>query len=57
MFDNEFYQMSIKDNVLLLDITEKENVKIPHMDLKKLKYILFKKLKIDNQVHGIAHGT
>ena len=47
MFDNEFYQMSIKDNVLLLDITEKENVKIPHMDLKKLKYILFKKLKIN----------
>ena len=39
--------MSIKDNMILLDITEKENVKIPHMDLEKLKYILFKKLKIN----------
>ena len=33
--------------MILLDITEKENVKIPHMDLEKLKYILFKKLKIN----------
>ena len=47
MFDNEFYQMSIKDNMILLDITDNENVKIPHMDLEKLKYILYKKLKIN----------
>ena len=38
--------MSTDDNMIILDITENENEKIPHMNLIQLKDIIFKKLKL-----------
>ena len=46
-FDNEFYKMSIYDNMIIFDIAQSENVNIPHMNLEQLKDILFKKLKVN----------
>ena len=45
-FDNDFYKMSIKDNMIIMEISENENIKIPHINLAQLKNILFKKLKL-----------
>ena len=45
--DNGFYKMCVKDNIIIFDITNQEEVCIPHMTLTNLKAILFKKLKIN----------
>ena len=45
-FDNEFYKMSILDNLIIFEITANEDLKIPHMNLNQLKDIIFKKLKL-----------
>ena len=46
-YDNEMYDMFIKDNEIIFDITAKENIAIPQMSLTQLKDILFKKLKLN----------
>ena len=46
-YDNEFYKMSIQDNMIIFDITMNENINIPQMNLVQLKDILFKKLKLN----------
>ena len=45
-FNNEFYKTSFGDNMVIMEISENENVKIPHINLSQLKDILFKKLKV-----------
>ena len=56
-YDNELYDMIVKDNMIIFDITAEEEVKIPKMTLKILKDILFKKLKINkaNVVENNEH--
>ena len=44
-YDNNIYEMFVKDNMIIFDITSQEEVKIPHMNLTQLKKIIFQKLK------------
>ena len=44
-YDNDIYDMFLKDNMIIFDITAEEEVKIPHMNMTKLKKIIFQKLK------------
>jgi hypothetical protein len=44
---NQFYEMCIKDNIIIFEITSDENVLIPHMQLTDLKDILFRRLKLN----------
>ena len=44
-YNNHFYEMIIKDNMIIFDITAEEEIQIPLMSLRQLKDILFKKLK------------
>ena len=44
-YNNHFYEMIIKDNMIIFDITAEEEIQIPLMNLRQLKDILFKKLK------------
>ena len=44
-YDKMFYDMIVKDNMIIFDITSKEDMKIPHMNITQLKDIIFKKLK------------
>ena len=46
-YDNDMYDMFEKDNMVTFDITSKEAMKIPHMNLTDLKHILFKKLQVN----------
>ena len=46
-YDNEFYKMAVFDDMIIFDITENEDTQIPHMNLTRLKDILFKKLKLN----------
>ena len=46
-FDNKFYKTFIEDNMVIMEITENENVEIPHINLVQLKNIIFKKLKVN----------
>ena len=46
-YNNDFYEMIIKDNMIIFDITADEEIQIPLMSLKQLKDILFKKLKLN----------
>ena len=46
-FNDELYEMSAADIRIILDITENENVNIPHMNLTQLKHIIFQKLKLN----------
>ena len=46
-YDNEFYKMIIKDNMIIFEITSEEKIEIPEMNLSDLKRILFKKLKLN----------
>ena len=45
--DHGFYQMCLEDNMMIFQITQDEDIKIPHMTLQNLKDILFKKLKLN----------
>ena len=45
-YDNEFYNMAVKDNMIIFDITANSDIKIPKMKLTDLKDILFHKLKL-----------
>ena len=45
-FDNEIYKIFRRDNMTLIDITANEDVKIPPMNMGRLKNIIFKKLKL-----------
>ena len=38
--------MCVEDNIIILELSTKENLKIPHIYLSDLKTILFKKLKL-----------
>ena len=44
-YDNKLHSRVVHDNMIIFDITSHEKEKIPHIDLKQLKEILFKKLK------------
>ena len=39
--------MFVRDNMIIFDITTKNELKIPHMNLTELKKILFQKLKLN----------
>ena len=39
--------MCEQDNMIILEISENENLKIPHMKIENLKDILFKRLKLN----------
>ena len=45
-YDGPFYNMCVKDNQIIFEITSQETMSIPHMTLNNLKDILFKKLKL-----------
>ena len=45
--NNEFYKMSVKDNMIIFEITRSESLLVPHMTITNLKDILFKKLKLN----------
>ena len=45
-YDAPFYNMCVKDNQIIFEITSQETVNIPQMTLNNLKDILFKKLKL-----------
>ena len=42
-----FYRMCYEDNLIIFDIAEQEDIKIPKMTLGNLKDILFKKLRLN----------
>ena len=46
-YDNEVYDMFVKDNMIIFEIISDEEIKIPHMTITQLKDILFKKLKLN----------
>ena len=46
-YDKEFYDMIVKDNMIIFDITSEEQIEIPKMSLIQLKDIIFKKLKVN----------
>ena len=45
--DHAFYKMCQLDNMIIFEISQSENVKIPHMNIENLRNILFKKLKLN----------
>jgi hypothetical protein len=46
-FDNSFYNMCVEDNIIIIfELSSREEVRIPHMQVSDLKDILFKKLKL-----------
>ena len=45
-FDDNFYKMCIEDNEAIFQLASNSDLKIPHMQLKDLEHILFKKLKL-----------
>ena len=42
-----FYQMCYEDNLIIFDVVEQDEIKIPRMNLENLKDIIFKKLKLN----------
>ena len=46
-FNQEFYEMMANDDRIIFELSENENYIIPHIDLKQLKEILFKKMKLN----------
>ena len=46
-YDDKFYDMIVKDNMIIFDITSDEELEIPKMTLIQLKDILFKKLTLN----------
>ena len=46
-YDNDIYDMFVKDNMIIFDITSDEDILIPHMSIVQLKDILLKKLKLN----------
>ena len=47
IIDNEFYNMCLKDNEIIIQLTSDDEIVIPHMTLTDLKEILFKRLKLN----------
>ena len=45
--NHEFYKMCEQDNMIILEISQNENLKIPHMNIQNLTDILFKRLKLN----------
>ena len=45
-FRDNFYKMSVADNMMIFDITANSDIKIPAMSLSQLKEIVFKRLKL-----------
>ena len=45
--NHEFYKMCEQDNMIILEISQHENLKIPHMNIQNLTDILFKRLKLN----------
>ena len=44
---NQFYEMCVRDNMIIFEIASDENLPIPHMELSDLKDILFGRLKLN----------
>ena len=44
---NHFYEMCVRDNMIIFEITSDENLPIPHMELSDLKDIIFGRLKLN----------
>ena len=44
---NQFYEMCVRDNMIIFEITSDENLPIPHMELSDLKDIIFGRLKLN----------
>ena len=45
--ENEFYQMCVRDNQIIFEITSDEKIIIPQMELTDLKEIIFRRLKLN----------
>ena len=45
--EHQFYKMCEQDNMIIMEISQNENMKIPHMNIQNLKDILFKRLKLN----------
>ena len=44
---NQFYEMCVRDNMIIFEITSDENLPIPHMELSDIKDIIFRRLKLN----------
>ena len=44
---NQFYEMCVRDNMIIFEITSDENLPIPHIELSDLKDIIFRRLKLN----------
>ena len=55
--NHEFYRMCEVDNMIIFEISQTENIKIPHMNIENLRNILFKKLKVNKacDVYKLTH--
>ena len=45
--ENEFYQMCIEDNEIIINLISDDNISIPHITLASLKDIIFRRLKLN----------
>ena len=45
--NNEFYQMCLEDNLIIIKLTSDDQLFIPHMEMKNIKDIIFKRLKLN----------
>ena len=45
--DNNFYQICKDDNMIILELSTEDEIKIPYMKLSDLKCIIFKRLKLN----------
>ena len=45
--ENEFYQMCIEDNEIIINLISDDNISIPHITLTTLKDIIFRRLKLN----------
>ena len=43
-YENYFYKMFVRDEMIIFDITAQEEVKIPHMDINVLNDIILRSL-------------
>ena len=47
VIENDFYEMCVKDNEIIFNLTATDEVSIPRITLENLKDIIFKKLKLN----------
>ena len=45
--NNEFYQMCLEDNLIIIKLISDDQLCIPHMEMKNIKDIIFKRLKLN----------